>query len=194
MPIACGWNSLVCLLLHSLINRGQRDCGPCLFMVPADDKRCGPDTHSSLLPLQHTSSIRGISPFKREKKGYNITSFRLRERLAGVTGWRDSCHSLLWNISWFRFQGKSGCEERRGENLSGLVEAVQRGGDWSPSKTQLFHLGCFSLFVSMVDMFCVDEHVSGYIPKDNKLIINLDKTASCSLWKPARSRIMSAYR
>lgn len=37
----------------------------------------------------------GFPLSEREKKGYNITSFRLRERLVGVTGWRDSCHSLL---------------------------------------------------------------------------------------------------
>lgn len=53
------------------------------------------DTHSRLLPLQHTSSIPGISPFKGRKEGYNITSFTFRERPVGETGWRDLCHSLF---------------------------------------------------------------------------------------------------
>lgn len=93
----------------------------------------------------------GISPFKERKKGYNITSFRQRERLVGVTGWRDSCHSLLWDISWFRFQGKSGslcCEQTRGEKLSGLVAA------WSPE--YIWH--CW--FLQTTDELNVDVSVS----------------------------------
>lgn len=44
-------------------------------------------------------------PFEREKRGYNITSFRPRERLVGVTGRRDSCHSLFETFPDLGFTG-----------------------------------------------------------------------------------------
>lgn len=98
-------------------------------MAVAGDKRCGPDTHSSLLPLQHTSSIPGISLFKGEKKGYNITSFRLREIAVRVTGWRDSCHSLFEIFPDLGFTGSQDLSvvSRGDENPPGLVEAVWGG-------------------------------------------------------------------
>lgn len=127
--VTCRWNVLVCLLLHSLINRGQRVCGPGLFMALTSDKRCSPDTHSSLLPLQHTSSIPGISPFKGEKRGYNITSFKRRDRPVLVAGWRESCHSLFETFPDLGFSGSQELSEEGWEHFRSWL-LIWGGADW----------------------------------------------------------------
>lgn len=57
-------------------------------------KRCGPDRHSSLLPLQHTRSIPGISPFTGWKRATISPPWEWGRRPAGGT---------LSNVAWFRF-------------------------------------------------------------------------------------------
>lgn len=56
-------------------------------------KRCGPDRHSSLLPLQHTRSIPGISPFTGWKRATISPPLEWGRRPAGGT---------LPSVAWLR--------------------------------------------------------------------------------------------
>lgn len=63
-------------------------------------KRCGPDRHSSLLPLQHTRSIPGISPFTGWKRATISPPLEWGRRPAGGNSFKT--------LPDLGFDGKSG--------------------------------------------------------------------------------------
>ena len=65
------------------------------------DKRHGLAKHSRLLPLQHTSSILGISPF-RSRKRLQYHLFYVLGEMGGVTRWIGEPSLTLGYISWFK--------------------------------------------------------------------------------------------
>lgn len=91
----------------------EDDCGPRPVMGLAGDKRRGPDTHSG--PLQHTSSVSGIShPFQPGEKEATISPLFLKWAGSGELG-----GLLPVTLTKFRFNWKSG---ELGKNISGLAQ------------------------------------------------------------------------
>lgn len=83
--VRCGWNILVCLLLHTLVNRGQRECGPRLFTAAAGRQKTRPGhTFQSASASAHKLNPRDF-PFQQggEKEATISRPLGWRQRLVG---------------------------------------------------------------------------------------------------------------
>lgn len=111
------WNSWVCLCLHS--QRTQRYWSTSIHGW-RQKTQPGHAFQSASAPA-HKLNPRDFPFQKGRKRGYNITSFTLRDWPVRVTRVEGLLSFTLENISWFRFHRKSElsvalCKQRKEEN------------------------------------------------------------------------------